>query len=233
MKQEAIQKINKIGKIGAAISQVGRVVVGIAACMMVLASIVLVCIPKEMIQIYYNTGMEIKLDFTEIDHTLTEEEQNSLRESFEGENMDVSMMGNEMVTTSITGDDKQVQVSMESEPVNIFTPGKMMLLMVTAVILLVAIWVSLTFARKFFCGLKECETPFSENIIITLRKLTFSMIPWVILYPLTESFAKFLFADNLEIGINLDALMVVLVLFALTYIFKYGALLQQESDETL
>ena len=41
--------------------------------------------------------------------------------------------------------------------------------------------------------------------------------------------------DNFDFGpsINLVALMLVLILLALAYVFQYGAELQKESDETL
>ena len=42
------------------------------------------------------------------------------------------------------------------------------------------------------------------------------------------------FLDNaLVLGIDLKMVFVILVILALTFIFKYGAILQQESDETL
>jgi hypothetical protein len=40
-------------------------------------------------------------------------------------------------------------------------------------------------------------------------------------------------APKVTLSINLAVIFTVLVIFALAYIFKYGAVLQQESDETL
>jgi len=34
-------------------------------------------------------------------------------------------------------------------------------------------------------------------------------------------------------GIDFGVVLIILIVFALVYIFKYGAVLQQESDETL
>ena len=43
------------------------------------------------------------------------------------------------------------------------------------------------------------------------------------------------FTSNIRTGFNIDipTVIVILLLFGLAYVFKYGAVLQTESDETL
>jgi len=40
-------------------------------------------------------------------------------------------------------------------------------------------------------------------------------------------------SSKVSLSINIAVVFTIVVIFALTYIFKYGAVLQQESDETL
>ena len=66
--------------------------------------------------------------------------------------------------------------------------------------------------------------------------LAISLIPWTIISSMAESFvANLLNVGSFEFGISVDfnVVLVIVLIFVLVYIFKYGAVLQRESDETL
>ena len=81
------------------------------------------------------------------------------------------------------------------------------------------------------------------NLGILFVLITFTDIHYII----ANSFAYFIssIADNFitnlinvgnfELGISIDikVVLVIILIFVLVYIFKYGAVLQRESDETL
>ena len=93
----------------------------------------------------------------------------------------------------------------------------------------------------FFVGalckaFRYCESPFEENVIKKMQNLAISLIPWTIISAIADSFATSLLdAGSFEFGIGVDmnVVLVIILIFGLVYIFKYGAVLQRESDETL
>ncbi len=103
------------------------------------------------------------------------------------------------------------------------------------VVTLVALLITLIFAGKLCKAFRDCESPFEENVVKQLNALAFSLLPWVVLDSLTESVTESIFTNtfNLFIGVDLGMVMIIFFIFVLAYIFKYGAVLQQESDETL
>lgn len=68
-----------------------------------------------------------------------------------------------------------------------------------------------------------------------MKNLAISLIPWVVLSNISDMFLQYIMTGNYNIAlsINLKIVLVIVLIFALIYIFKYGAVLQQESDETL
>ena len=82
--------------------------------------------------------------------------------------------------------------------------------------------ISISFAKKLFVSLEKCDTPFSEEVVNNLSRFVYSLVPWGIF-----GFS----ANGLSGGIGL--VMVIVVVAILTSVFKYGAELQRESDETL
>jgi hypothetical protein len=68
-----------------------------------------------------------------------------------------------------------------------------------------------------------------------MKNCAWVLIPWCVLGGAFESFMATAFTSNIRTGFNIDipTVIVILLLFGLAYVFKYGAVLQTESDETL
>ena len=101
--------------------------------------------------------------------------------------------------------------------------------------------VIMTLVTLFFVGFlckafRYCESPFEENVIKKMQNLAISLIPWTIISSIADNFITNLInVGNFELGISIDikVVLVIILIFVLVYIFKYGAVLQRESDETL
>jgi hypothetical protein len=93
----------------------------------------------------------------------------------------------------------------------------------------------LCFASSLCKAFRDCETPFEDNVIKKMQNLAYSLIPWVFVSAATDSVVSSLTTNMVAItfGIDFGVVLIILIVFALVYIFKYGAVLQQESDETL
>ena len=88
-----------------------------------------------------------------------------------------------------------------------------------------AIYVAFTlvvviFAGKLAKALETCQSPFEESVTKAMKHFAFSLIPAVLTY-ITQG------------SINLTMVLIVIAVIIFSYIFSYGAKLQQESDETL
>ena len=83
-------------------------------------------------------------------------------------------------------------------------------------------------------SLKNCETPFSEDIIKNMTRFANSLF-FVVLFNMTTNgyWASIKAGTLFRPTVNLESILFVSVIYILIVVFKYGAKLQQESDETL
>lgn len=109
------------------------------------------------------------------------------------------------------------------------------------VMLFTFLYLAMTLTTLFFIGFlckafQNCESPFEQNVIKKMKTLAYSLIPWAILSTVSGAVTRIFLKDGIhmgDFGIDLRVVMTVLIILALAYIFQYGAILQQESDETL
>ncbi len=107
-------------------------------------------------------------------------------------------------------------------------------------LLVLAVLLGITQVTLYFIGFlckafRDCESPFEENVIKKMQHLAYALIPWTVASSLVEIVINNIIRGNKGIALSVDfgVILVVLLVFLLAYIFKYGAILQQESDETL
>ena len=87
---------------------------------------------------------------------------------------------------------------------------------------------------NFTKTLSKCETPFAEDVISRMTTFANSLVPVAILSVFNKSFwESFNSANMFSIDFDFGVLLLVAVVYVLVMIFKYGAELQHEADETL
>lgn len=231
MKQEVVAKINKFGKIGEVIAQISRIFVILGAVILLAAGIFMLAVPKDLFTLDYYVGMDMQVDLDAVGETITEDDMAEL----EADAYTVTTSDTEMVIVDVEADEEAntLNVKFASEPTNMFNVTKIVIFILLQLLLLVVNFITITFIVKLCKEFKICETPFSEGVIKRIKQVGFSLIPWCIVYPTAEAAADFMVTNNLNISINIGMIIMVLVVLALAHIFKYGAMLQQESDETL
>ena len=231
MKQEVVAKINKFGKIGEVIAQISRIFVILGAVILLAAGIFMLAVPKDLFILDYYVGMDMQVDLDTIGETITEEDMAEL----EADAYTVTTSDTEMVIVDVEADEEAniLDVKFASEPTNMFNATKIVIFVLLQLLLMVVNFITITFIVKLCKEFKTCETPFSEGVIKRIKQVGFSLIPWCIVYPTAEAAANFMVSNNLNISIDIGMIIMVLVVLALAYIFQYGAMLQQESDETL
>lgn len=231
MKQEVVAKINKFGKIGEVIAQISRIIVILGAVILLAAGIFMLAVPKDLFTLDYYVGMDMQVDLDAVGETITEDDMAEL----EADAYTVTTSDTEMVIVDVEADAEAntLNVKFASEPTNMFNATKIVIFVLLQLLLMVVNFITITFIVKLCKEFKTCETPFAEGVIKRIKQVGFSLIPWCIVYPTAEAAADFMVTNNLNISIDIGMIIMVLVVLALAYIFQYGAMLQQESDETL
>ena len=231
MKQEVVAKINKFGKIGEVIAQISRIIVILGAVILLATGIFMLAVPKDLFTLDYYVGMDMMVNLDAVGETITEDDMAEL----EADAYTVTTSDTEMVIVDVEADAEAntLDVKFASEPTNMFNATKIVIFVLLQLLLMVVNFITITFIVKLCKEFKTCETPFSEGVIKRIKQVGFSLIPWCIVYPTAEAAADFMVTNNLNISIDIGMIIMVLVVLALAYIFQYGAMLQQESDETL
>ena len=231
MKQEVVAKITKFGKIGEVIAQISRIFVILGAVILLAAGILMLAVPKDLFTLDYYVGMDMQVDLDAVGETITEDDMAEL----EADAYTVTTSDTEMVIVDVEADEEAntLNVKFASEPTNMFNATKIVIFILLQLLLMVVNFITITFIVKLCKEFKTCETPFAEGVIKRIKQVGFSLIPWCIVYPTAEAAANFMVSNNLNISIDIGMIIMVLVVLALAYIFQYGAMLQQESDETL
>lgn len=95
--------------------------------------------------------------------------------------------------------------------------------------------VSIAFARRLCAAFEKCNTPFGVDVIKNMRAFAFSIIPWAFISSLPGMLSDYIYGNRISItySVNIVVVAMVFAILGITYVFKYGAVLQQESDETL
>ena len=226
MKNENVQKINKVGKVTWIITSIAKVLMIIGMVCTLIVGIFLLMIPKGAINVNGDVSAVIDVDETKLGKTASKMfEQGTLFETPE-RHIDFDHFGikfkydvdkNETSDTEygyvINGSVEELNAKSVSTAMAIGT--------FSAMIFEAALLVAIIFGSKLAKSLANCDSPFEEKVIKAMKHFGYSLLPFIIIHILAHGI------------LNLITLISVIVILLFIYIFSYGAQLQKESDETL
>ncbi len=248
MKEQAIQKINKVGKVSYVIAVIAKIFVIIGLVVTLVSAVACFVMPKDGIKMTMAGNMEIAVDFAAMGGEITEEDIEQLQAMTPGENIMVedvqigmvdgefgfSVAGQEyeIVDSAVNGN---VMTMLWASNGRTFSLRNLAVVWLIASLAMVMTIVTITFVEKLCKAFRDCESPFEENVIKKMQNLAISLIPWTIVSSITNSVKDSFLNGGVSVSLTVDlgVVLVVLIVLVLVYIFKYGAVLQQESDETL
>ena len=223
MKNEVILKINKMGKAGEIIAKIIKIILIIAAVACIVGSGLLMMVPREAasITMSHDAVFKFNLDY---DHIM---EMDSDMAEFE-------LNGITYNADKITTDGNQLSADLTSDETTVYVKDGLWVL-IAAIIFIAYCIVAAHLVEKLCNTFRDCETPFTEAISDQLKKVAISLIPVAVLAPIVENGVDGFMTGqvNIELSVDLLAVLLVIMIFMLSAIFRYGASLQQESDETL
>lgn len=232
MKEESIAKINKFGKIASRVTTFVKVCLIIAMVGVSIAIVVMAALPKDLVKFEINGNAKIQVDPSTVNVKISDDDMSKIKDEVQSGDLTVGTTDYQQV--KVEKEDELVVVTGTSET-KVISLRDLVAPLVTVLVAVIAVFVTTVFAGKLFKAIRDCETPFSVEVIGRLNKFAYSFIPWIFLPSIAESCMEAVFtrSTNIKVSINLETLLIVLTIFALVNIFKYGAILQQESDETL
>lgn len=232
MKENAIKKINKIGKIGAIVAKIAKIFMIIGAVSLLVTGIVLMVMPKDFMEINITGTLGLEMDISKYyDGEIKEEDIDKII----GDDGSVELEnGEEYSVNNVTFENGILNVEAEANNIS-YSLRNLGGALLSGSINMAAWVVVLVFIEKLCVAFKQCASPFEDNVLKSLNNFAISMIPWAVVSTLSTQLGTLLTSGDIVIGggIDLTYVFILLVILGLTFVFKYGAMLQQESDETL
>lgn len=237
MKEQAISKINNIGKVGYILTIIAKifVIVGLVFC--IVGAVIFAKMPNDFLKIGVNGDALIDVDLSCFGITLSEQDQKDMEKNFSEGNIKVDVTGSyaknlEVNTASVNDHGFSLRASGDMFD---FSLHNVAWVMVSGCITLIMTIVTLSFIESLCKAFRNCASPFDADVIVKMKRLAYSLIPWAVLSNITNGLAAGIMTNSFEfnLGISLSMVLVILLILGLAYIFQYGAMLQQESDETL
>lgn len=236
MKEKAIAKINAFGKVGSIITTIMQVICIIGAAAALIGAIICFIMPKELMEIKESMQTEVLLRPGTITDDFTDEAMREMIQSLNDDDSSASIdLDSEtflIVEAYAEGDTAHLNSLINERSINIHQLG---LLALSGVLVLVSLCILMMFCGKLCKAFRECETPFTDDIIRKIKAVSYSMIPWAIASMVCKGAVEYVFSSDsrFSLTLNLDMVLAILIVFGLSYVFQFGAVLQQESDETL
>ena len=233
-KESILKKIRKFGTIGYRFSKIAMILSGVLLFCSLLFTIIFALVKRDAI-LFRSSGQEI----IEVNVSGMPIKEEGLEERWQeiidrGATFPNIRNDYEYRLTNIILDNDIVKIVSTTQE-EIFDVQDFSL-----IFFILSVWLTIEMAVLYYvikiCKfLSVCESPFHENMTMLLKNFNISLIVLTIYSSfgdsLINSIAKGCFAVTMDI--NMISILAVVMVFGLSVIFKYGAMLQQESDETL
>ena len=236
MNNSSIKKINTAGQIGYIVSIILIVCTIVGMVAIGICTVGAFAISNNEISVKVATNININstgnflnklnsffaIDGIEDLSTLTEEAKDGIK-----------LNDNDISELSIKEEDGGLIINAKTNEITI-SMKKIIAALIAAFIFLGAVTVALYMVKALMKSLKESESPFSEGVIKNMTYFANSLVCVVILKIILSGFwSTFESGLNYKLSIDLGSVLLVAVIYILITVFKYGAKLQQESDETI
>lgn len=231
MKEKAMEKIHKIGHIGVILSRIAMILAAIGFLGSLAITLYLCVMPDNFVTAQVDGEVLFSLNFpadwgTDLSSLASIENlSDDLKVSVGMDQVqltDMDVRGNSLTFTG-------------AGSVELFRLSS-----VRSALIAVTVSVAMTLVLTIFIGrlcqaFQVCRSPFDGAVIRRMRHLAYALIPWVVAGTVSDGFAGRIMSGgpDLTFSVNVGYIITVAVILALTFVFRYGALLQQESDGTV
>ncbi len=236
MENTNIKKINTAGLVGYILSVILIVGAIVAMVCIVLCTIGAITISDNNINVKIATNVEVNStgNFLEkLGSFISIDGIDNLNAFTEDAKDGIKVNDEDLSELQIQENDGGFVVNAKTNEITI-SMKRIIVALIAAIVLLVFTIYALFTVKALMKALKDCSTPFSEEVIKRMTRFSYAIICVVVLNTLLSGcWSSLTTKFTYKININLESVLLVAIIYILTVVFKYGAKLQQESDETL
>lgn len=217
MKNENVVKINNLGKVSRILIIIAMIINMIAIVCLPILCIVLLMLPDNSIIITGSASARIIIDDEDLPkYAIRIDEQD-----FDGKIFGTALKW--IVTDEGTVDGKH-EISINGG-INDLTGKQLkslaLVLAACGEVILICLYIALVFAQKLARALEECNSPFEEEVLRRMKVFGIALAVWACAVVLINGIS------------GIFAAFVVIVVLLFISVFKYGAQLQQQADDTV
>ena len=221
-------KVNKIGKAGKIVSIILIVALSIGAFALLIGGIVCAAIPKDSVEVSIRPSVNVLVnkslmgsEWANIDQLLTEAKE-KMGDDFDGvalEKVDSGLM---------------VRVN-DIDEIKSLSVRDALKAILAGLVGIASAMVTVVMFLKLSDAFRTCRSPFDESVIKRMNTFAWTLIVCSVVGAFAAGIVSAAVAGlgKVSINLNLTPIFTALVVFFLCMIFRYGAQLQQEADETL
>lgn len=238
MKEDAISKINKMGKAGHIISLIVKIFLYIAIGGILIGTVAVAVLPEKLVTFSIGGTADVSVNLEDFDVDFTDEQKSEISENIigdgNGNNAALDIQGVSYGIDSVEVGESTIGISASAKTFE-YNFKDFLVVLIAALIMVVMTLVTVFFIDSLCKAFRDCASPFDADVIKKMQRFAYSLIPWAVISAGAESVLSSFFTATVSVsfGIDFGMVIVILVILALSYVFKYGAVLQQESDETL
>jgi len=231
-KEHAVESINKMGKIGYIIAKICRIALIVGVIGSLVGAVILFALPNDLFKISISGNGTFTMNPDSMEKSVVKAD---VDRAF-SEDMSLEINNNRYVYTNCTVSDDGKEITYDVVGGDIYvSPDRVAVMLLVAAVYISICLVVAIFVEKICKALKTCNSPFATEVTAAMERFAWSLIPWALVKSTFESFMNQAFSETVHIsaGFEMSTFLAVFLIFGLVRIFKYGAALQQESDETL
>lgn len=227
MREEKISKLQNIARIGNVVTKIIFVllIIGIVALSIVSIMVNTINIPIKDVRISGDANVEV-LVAKEVSPEVIKNIMKKTDIDIEGENGTDEL---EFIGSEKTDDGYLFKYAGKgSRNIDIHRIKRYIFLPIVEMVLVA---INLYFLSGLFKKLSMSGSPFTMEVVDSMKKLGYSYIPWLFITIINSLVGKILVSSKMEYDLNFNMLLPIFVIFILVKVFEYGVDLQEESDD--
>lgn len=253
MHTTTLSKFNKFGKVGKIVMTVLMVIAILATASTCAATVFVAALPKDAMTVSVVSNAEFRINEKNFDslsdiligsfayagdddpEDMLSDEANHIappeNREFETE---LEFFDQSYSSAKIYSDGDETVVAAKSSPAE-YVSSDLVAVLVSLTLFVAAIAAAFLMLRKLFVVFAGCESPFCEEVVKKIKAFAFSLLPVALFGSIGETLSTAFLSAGRDTGASIQwgVLLAFAVTMCLVTVFKYGVLLQKESDETL
>lgn len=229
MNTKLVKRMNTVGKVGYIVTIVVIVIMIIASVAITGIAITASVLPKDTISVNASAQADVTLN-KDVFGGVTDD-------IVSGVNKDISEIhdfGRGIFYASAENVDGSAVIHANADTIR-FQSGEVVPAIWVALIAVISFIVCAFFFKALMKELSAAESPFTDGIILKMRNFAIAILAASIISSVCKAIISAIFTMGHGFGLSFDfgSIITAVIIFVLTVVFRYGAQLQKESDETL